>query len=65
MIAASTQRRPAPRGAPKAWRGPRIIAGALVDEAGCALLDESGRWDVAPAAIDDELRQRLEALGPL
>lgn len=40
-------------------------AGALVDETRRELLDESGRWDVAPAAIDDELRQRLEALGYL
>jgi choline-sulfatase len=40
-------------------------AGALIDEARRELLDESGRWDVAPAAIDDELRQRLEALGYL
>jgi hypothetical protein len=37
----------------------------LIDEARRELLDESGRWDVAPAAIDDELRQRLEALGYL
>ncbi len=40
-------------------------AGALIDEARRELLDEAGRWDVAPAEIDDELRRRLEALGYL
>jgi choline-sulfatase len=40
-------------------------AGTLVEEARRQLLDEVGRWDVAPAEIDDELRRRLEALGYL
>jgi arylsulfatase A-like enzyme len=40
-------------------------AGALIDEARRETLDEAGRWTTAPAVIDDELRQRLEALGYL
>jgi choline-sulfatase len=40
-------------------------AGALVEEVRRELLEEVGRWDVAPAEIDDELRRRLEALGYL
>jgi arylsulfatase A-like enzyme len=40
-------------------------AGALIEEARRELLDEAGRWQAAPAEIDDELRQRLEALGYL
>jgi arylsulfatase A-like enzyme len=40
-------------------------AGALVQEVRRQLLGEVGRWDVAPAEIDDELRRRLEALGYL
>jgi arylsulfatase A-like enzyme len=40
-------------------------AGALIEDARRELLDDAGRWEVAPAEIDDEMRRRLEALGYL
>lgn len=42
-----------------------VTAGALVEESRRETLDEAGRYTVGPAAIDDDLRQRLEALGYL
>ena len=42
-----------------------VTAGALLDESRRETLDEAGRIHSAPAAIDDELRRRLEALGYL
>jgi arylsulfatase A-like enzyme len=42
-----------------------VTAGTLIDEARRETLDEAGRYQTAPAAIDDDLRHRLEALGYL